>query len=89
VEHERRRSHIAAFVFVAVSLLTLCGCATRPINPPLKYHQASTETQFEKLERNRRNHGDIIVLVFSGGGTRAAAFSGCHYQKHGSEVGFC
>jgi NTE family protein len=60
---------------MVASLLLLGGCATRPINPPQMRYQASTEHQFEKLERNLGNNEDIIVLAFSGGGTRAAALS--------------
>lgn len=57
------------------SLLLLSGCATRPINPPLKIYHDTAGTQFERLERRRGKHEDIVVLAFSGGGTRAAAFS--------------
>jgi NTE family protein len=56
-------------------LLLLGGCATRPVNPRLIHYQPSTETKLEKLEKNRGDEQDIVVLAFSGGGTRAAAFS--------------
>jgi NTE family protein len=62
-------------LLLVVSLSLLGGCATRPINPRLTNYQVSAETQFEKLEHNRGTHEDIVVLAFSGGGTRAAAFS--------------
>ena len=72
----RRMTFCHASVRLMVgSLLLFSGCATRPVNPPLKNYQESSETQFEKLERNRGNREDIVVLAFSGGGTRAAAFS--------------
>jgi NTE family protein len=64
-----------AVSLAVASLWLLAGCATRPINPPLTHYQEGTEHQLEKLEQNRGNPEDIIVLAFSGGGTRAAAFS--------------
>jgi NTE family protein len=57
------------------SALLLGGCATRPVNPPLKQYHESAGHKLENLERNRRNQEDIVILAFSGGGTRAAAFS--------------
>jgi NTE family protein len=60
---------------VVASLLLLAGCATRPVNPPLLQYDATKPDQFERLERKRGNHQDLIILAFSGGGTRAAAFS--------------
>jgi NTE family protein len=70
----RQPSRAALFLLV-VSLSLLGGCTRRPINPRLTNYQVSAETQFEKMERNRGDHEDIVVLAFSGGGTRAAAFS--------------
>lgn len=57
------------------SLLLLAGCATRPINPQLQHYQANPGHQFEGMERNRGSQQDLVILAFSGGGTRAAAFS--------------
>jgi len=60
---------------VIASLLLLSGCAARPINPPLLQYDASTAHQFERLERSRGDYEDLVILAFSGGGTRAAALS--------------
>jgi NTE family protein len=60
---------------MVASLLLLGGCAKRPINSPLTKYQERAQHEFEKLERNRGDQEDIVVLAFSGGGTRAAAFS--------------
>jgi hypothetical protein len=60
---------------VVASPLLLGGCATRPINPPLLHYDVSTKYRFEGLERNRGDRQDLVILAFSGGGTRAAAFS--------------
>jgi NTE family protein len=59
----------------AASILLVSGCAKRPVNPPLKEHEANAAYEFEHLERNRGNREDLVVLAFSGGGTRAAAFA--------------
>ena len=66
---------LRAGLTLAVSLLLLGGCATRPINPPIAHYTPSTAHQFETLERQRGDQQDLVILAFSGGGTRAAAFS--------------
>src|SRR6185295_1585539 len=54
----------------------LHGGARRPINPPiLRYQESASRRRFEKLELKHGRHEDLVVLAFSGGGTRAAAFS--------------
>jgi len=60
-----------------VLLLLLGGCATRPINPPITstdlhagYRFETRQAQFKDKERE-----NLVILAFSGGGTRAAAFS--------------
>ena len=58
-----------------VALLLLGGCATRPVNPPIIQYVPSGGSPFERLEHNRGDQQDLVVLAFSGGGTRAAAFS--------------
>ena len=66
---------VSLLVIVVASLSLLGGCATRPINPPLLHYERSTEGQFEGLEMKRGRHEDLVILAFSGGGMRAAAFS--------------
>lgn len=63
-----------ALLFVATSLL-LGACATRPINPPITHYESSEGIRLAKLRGNQEESRDVIVLAFSGGGTRAAAFS--------------
>jgi NTE family protein len=60
---------------LGVSLLVLGGCATRPINPPLA--QADPEIGYRLATRpaNPKGASTLVILAFSGGGTRAAAFS--------------
>jgi NTE family protein len=51
----------------------LGGCATRPINPPITQTDPTRGYSFEA--RQGKAHENLVVLAFSGGGTRAAAFS--------------
>jgi len=61
-------------VVLALLLLTV-GCAHRPINPPIT--QADPNTGYRYLTRQQDSVGseNMVILAFSGGGTRAAAFS--------------
>ena len=56
-------------------LLLLGGCATRPINPPITQVDPRAGYRFETRQAQARNKENLVVLAFSGGGTRAAAFS--------------
>jgi NTE family protein len=62
---------------VVVSLVVLGGCATRPVNPPIDKVDLNTGYRFETRLEHRRDIAteNLLVLGFSGGGTRAAAFS--------------
>jgi len=55
--------------------LPLGGCATRPVNPPITQADLSTGYRFEVRQAQDKDKDNLIVLAFSGGGTRAAAFS--------------
>ena len=65
---------LSRVVVVAALLSFLGGCATRVINPPLVRYQNAAD-QFEGLEMKRGAHEDLVILAFSGGGMRAAAFA--------------
>jgi NTE family protein len=59
----------------AVALL-LAGCATRPIVPPLKQYEPGAGYRWANRPALPDNDPrTLLVLAFSGGGTRAAAFS--------------
>src|SRR6516225_1362591 len=64
-------------LLVIVSMVMLGGCATRPINPPIERVDLNTGYRFEtRLEQRHDSDAEnLLVLSFSGGGTRAAAFS--------------
>src|SRR4051812_196268 len=66
---------LVAPVLILAMLVLWGGFATRPVNAPLGHSYVSSEFQFGRLEHNRGDQQDLVVLAFSGGGTRAAAFS--------------
>ena len=64
----------AVLPIALAALLALAGCATRPINPPIA--QADPDTGYRFSTRTDLDGREtLVVLAFSGGGTRAAAFS--------------
>src|SRR5262252_2454780 len=56
-----------------VIAFALAGCATRPVNPPIEHFEPKPYT----LERGAgyTDRQNFVLLAFSGGGTRAAAFA--------------
>jgi len=65
---------------LALAMLTgallLGGCATRPVNPPITQIDPRGGYRFETRQAASKNSKDnLVILAFSGGGTRAAAFS--------------
>ena len=60
---------------VAVVLLFASGCATRPVNPPITQVDPTAGYRFTTHERAGTSKENLIILAFSGGGTRAAAFA--------------
>lgn len=59
------------------ALTLLGGCATRPINPAVPSVDSRTGYRFEtrQVDRSAQDKETKVILAFSGGGTRAAAFS--------------
>ncbi len=61
---------------VFVVALLLAGCATRPIVPPLKQYEPGAGYRWANRPALPDNDPQtLLILAFSGGGTRAAAFS--------------
>lgn len=58
-----------------VLLFLLGGCASRPANPPITEANPKTGYRFETRQLQAREKENLVILAFSGGGTRAAAFS--------------
>ena len=53
----------------------LAGCASRPINEPIHQIDRKVGYRLETRAGYEREGDTLIILAFSGGGTRAAAFS--------------
>jgi NTE family protein len=61
-------------LLVFASFLALEGCATRPVNPPIT-HVDNAPFSLERKGASAAQGQNLVILAFSGGGTRAAAFS--------------
>ena len=66
--------HVVSVLIVALFVL-LGGCATRPVNPPLTHIDADSGYTFQTRQKYFKSEDNLVILAFSGGGTRAAAFS--------------
>lgn len=53
----------------------LAGCASRPINGRLERHEAKAGYRLDTRPQRDEADETLVILAFSGGGTRAAAFS--------------
>ena len=62
-------------LLVLALLFLLGGCASRPINPPITHADPSTGYRFVTRGQYSTANETLVILAFSGGGTRAAAFS--------------
>src|SRR5664279_3077002 len=68
------RLRVSVLPLLAV-LLALSGCATRPVNPPITEVNRNSGYRFATRQIYDDDKENLVVLAFSGGGTRAAAFS--------------
>lgn len=64
-----------AWVIAVAFLLLLAGCASRPVNPPLAHADPATGYRYTTRPHYAKTSENLVILAFSGGGTRAAAFS--------------
>ena len=62
-------------LLILALLMLLGGCAARPINPSISQTDPNSGYRFEARQARLPDKDDLIILAFSGGGTRAAAFS--------------
>ncbi|MCC6379586.1 MAG: patatin-like phospholipase family protein [Burkholderiales bacterium] len=53
----------------------LAGCATRPVNPPIGHVDPDKTHRVQRPASVLEDDATLVILAFSGGGTRAAAFS--------------
>ena len=62
-------------LLLCASLMALTACATRPVNPPVDKTSTSTINILRSQDQLKLRAETLVILAFSGGGTRAAAFS--------------
>jgi len=60
---------------VLLSAILVGGCATRPVNPPMAQAHVGEGYRIESRLMRSPDKENLVILAFSGGGTRAAAFS--------------
>ena len=70
-----RRLLSEAAVFALAAACLLSGCATRPISGRIEHFDPKTTYTYERSSGNAEDSQNLVMLAFSGGGTRAAAFS--------------
>jgi NTE family protein len=68
-------THRVLAALASTALLGLAGCASRPVNPPLTHPHPDGGYTFQTRQKHFKSQDTLVVLAFSGGGTRAAAFS--------------
>jgi NTE family protein len=59
----------------SVAILALTACAARPVNPRITRVDTGAGYRFETRPQHEKDKDTLVILAFSGGGTRAAAFS--------------
>src|SRR2546428_10786271 len=62
----------SSITFLAIALFA-SGCAHYPVNAPLAVVDGRTGYRFENTAFSRNSDNLLLMLAFSGGGTRAAA----------------
>jgi NTE family protein len=67
----------SAIVSLLAALAVLAGCAThsRPINARIDHSDPRSGYRYETRPEGTNDPSTMVILAFSGGGTRAAAFS--------------
>lgn len=69
-----KRAQPIAWLLLAL-LLLLGGCASRTVNPPIAKADPNSGYRFFTRPHYSSDSENLVILAFSGGGTRAAAFS--------------
>ncbi len=71
----RRRVILSFLFFPLLAGLLAAGCAHYPVNEPLKQYDPDSGYRGKLLQTPRESDELLLYVTFSGGGTRAAAFS--------------
>lgn len=70
-----RNRRFSVWISVTVFLFTMGGCAHYPVNPTLRHADPQAGYRARNLIDPANDDQLLLLLSFSGGGTRAAAFS--------------
>jgi len=73
-EHARRHCARIAFILLLV-IISAAGCAHYPVNQPLEHYDPGSGYRESFMGVPGNSDELLLYLTFSGGGTRAAAFS--------------
>src|SRR3982750_3160709 len=60
---------------IACAAVLSAGCATRPVNQAIPHVEPDKGYRYLAREAKYGDKDNLVILAFSGGGTRAAAFS--------------
>ena len=74
-ERSPRPPWCARLAVVVAAMVLVAGCATRPVNPPIAQFDPTKAYRIERRSESAEDNATLVILAFSGGGTRAAAFS--------------
>ena len=69
------RVRFVPWICAIVFLIVTSGCAHYPINQPLRQSPPQVEYRAKNFKHVGKDDDLLVMLTFSGGGTRAAAFS--------------
>ncbi|MBA4373738.1 MAG: patatin [Thermodesulfovibrio sp.] len=75
MEHTLHSGSICLLSVVLLVTLLLAGCAHYPVNEPLKAYNPDAGYRAKSMRLPGKSDDMLFFLTFSGGGTRAAAFS--------------
>ncbi|WP_455286784.1 patatin-like phospholipase family protein [Cupriavidus necator] len=73
-------------LLILALLLLLGGCASRPVNPPIAHADPNAGYRFVTRPQYATDNENLVILAFSGGGTRAAASYGVLEFLRNTEV---
>jgi NTE family protein len=71
----RIRARLRAFLIAVAFGFVAAGCASYPQNASLASYDKTKGYRYERLSKEDNKDDLFVILTFSGGGTRAAAFS--------------
>ncbi len=70
-----QKYNFSLFFAVLLAVPFAVNCAHYPVNPPLEHYSPETGYRLKKMGVPGNSGNLLLILSFSGGGTRAAAFS--------------